>query len=98
MARISKLLLVAVLISSGVLAGDGAQQANGSDEAKQSDQSCDAPYTQTDLTICAGRDVAAADKKMNDLYQKQMKHLQSTRAKALLRDSQRAWLKYRDAS
>jgi uncharacterized protein YecT (DUF1311 family) len=50
---------------------------------------------QPELNICANRRLNHADSEMNQLYTEQMHYL-STKSKKRLRDSQRAWVIYRD--
>ncbi len=51
--------------------------------------------TQTGMNICAAADAAAADKKLNLLYQ-QLTAKAEANEKTALRDAQRAWVAYRD--
>ncbi len=75
--------------------------------AQQPQPDCKEPQTQTDMTICAGQDLADADKALNAQYQLTRKALKERDAgastpnlkggeEALLK-AQRAWLGYRDA-
>lgn len=74
--------------------------------AQEPQPNCKDPQTQTDMTICAGRDLADADKALNAQYQVTRKTLKERDAgasvelrggeEALLK-AQRAWLAYRDA-
>ncbi len=74
--------------------------------AQEPQPNCKDPQTQTDMTICAGRDLADADKALNAQYQVTRKALKERDAgasvelrggeEALLK-AQRAWLAYRDA-
>jgi uncharacterized protein YecT (DUF1311 family) len=57
----------------------------------------DKASSQADMNGCSYANYEAADKKMNALYQRQMERL-SKGSQRTLRDSQRAWLKYRDAA
>ncbi|MEZ5712235.1 MAG: lysozyme inhibitor LprI family protein [Sphingobium sp.] len=70
---------------------------------------CDDPQTQTDMTICAGKDYAAADEELNAQWAitaKHMKEYDNTLDRShdtrpgyfeTLLKAQRAWLSYRDA-
>ncbi len=49
------------------------------------------------LKICAAAEFRAADKALNIAYQAARKEAPDDKARALLLDAQRAWLKYRDA-
>lgn len=59
---------------------------------------CKDPQTQSDMTICAGRDYQKADKSLNASYSKIRERLADDEPvrKALL-EAQRAWIKFRDA-
>ena len=61
---------------------------------KQADP-CANPQTQTEMNICAGNAYKAADKVLNDVYQKLVAKLDDEE-KAQLKEAQNAWLKYRD--
>lgn len=74
--------------------------------AQQSQPDCKDPQTQADMTICAGRDLADADKALNLQYQATRKALKEREADVsaefkggedALVKAQRAWLSYRDA-
>lgn len=75
--------------------------------AAQDEPDCKAPETQTDMTICAGKDYEKADKQLNAEYQKLRKAL-TARDKTADADgkgatealvaAQRAWVAFRDAN
>jgi uncharacterized protein YecT (DUF1311 family) len=74
--------------------------------AQEPQPNCKDPQTQTDMTICAGRDLADADKALNTQYQLTRKALKARDADAspefkggeeALVKAQRAWIAYRDA-
>jgi len=74
--------------------------------AQQPQPDCKEPQTQADMTICAGRDLADADKALNAQYQVTRKALKERDAGAsaelkggeeAMVKAQRAWLAYRDA-
>ncbi|TNM62792.1 lysozyme inhibitor LprI family protein [Aliirhizobium smilacinae] len=75
--------------------------------AQQPTPDCKEPQTQTDMTICAGQDLADADKALNAQYQATRKLLKKRDAEASMPDlkggdealvkAQRAWIGYRDA-
>ena len=69
---------------------------------------CADPDTQTDMTLCAGRDYKAADAALNAQWKITYAKMKAWDAEGLsndgrpghapvLLDGQRAWLKYRDA-
>jgi uncharacterized protein YecT (DUF1311 family) len=70
----------------------------GGEEASAADDPCDLKAVNTlDVQACAAARHAVADKKMNDLYSKLMRMLATSQpSKERLRDSQRAWLVFRD--
>ena len=51
---------------------------------------------QSDFNLCAQKESEAADAELNRVYQAVLK-LGSPEAKRLVREAQRAWLRYRDA-
>ncbi len=74
--------------------------------AQQPQPDCKEPQTQADMTICAGQDLADADKALNAQYQVTRNVLKERDAGAsaelkggveALVKAQRAWLAYRDA-
>ncbi|MBW9086335.1 DUF1311 domain-containing protein [Rhizobium wenxiniae] len=74
--------------------------------AQQVQPDCEEPQTQADMTICAGQDLADADKALNAQYQVTRRVLKERDADAstelkggveALVKAQRAWLAYRDA-
>lgn len=74
--------------------------------AQQPQPDCKEPQTQADMTICAGQDLADADKALNAQYQVTRRVLKERDADAstelkggveALVKAQRAWLAYRDA-
>ena len=60
-----------------------------------SEMKCVEGGNQPQLNFCAADAFKKADKEMNDLYKEQMTHLKATH-KARLRESQRAWVVFRD--
>lgn len=59
---------------------------------------CRNPYTTVDMIECAGRDLDAVDKKLNDVYRKLTAAVRDDKtAMDLLRDAQRKWIAFRDA-
>jgi len=58
--------------------------------------SCDDAVTTVQMIDCAAADLSAADARLNAVYQKARAGRDDI-AKTLLRDAQRAWIKYRDA-
>jgi uncharacterized protein YecT (DUF1311 family) len=57
---------------------------------------CNHAMTQMDMNLCADNDYQAADKKLNAAYRKAMAG-EDTHGRDLLRQSERAWIAYRDA-
>lgn len=52
----------------------------------------------SDMRVCAWYKYFQADVRLNDSYRQAMNWLQEPSAKDALRDAQRAWVSYRDAS
>lgn len=87
-------LAIGLLISALLLSPQAARAA----------APCDAPETQTQMNECAGADYEAADKALNDAYREILADLRKTDEEqpdwglaAAFRDSQRAWLPFRDS-
>jgi len=57
---------------------------------------CDNASTTVEMIQCADADYKSADKLLNDAYRQRRENLDKTGEK-LLRDAQRAWIKFRDA-
>jgi uncharacterized protein YecT (DUF1311 family) len=93
MKRLLIILLVACLPMIVVRADDSDATV-----AKHSFSQCDAAGgTQSELNACSAEDMQDADRKMNQLYAILIKRLSKT-SMSRLRDSQRAWLKFRDSA
>jgi len=58
---------------------------------------CANPQTQSEMNMCAGEDFKAADAVLNQVYQQLVAKLDDEE-KALLKDAENAWLKYRDTN
>ncbi|MYM42201.1 lysozyme inhibitor LprI family protein [Duganella qianjiadongensis] len=58
---------------------------------------CEAPKTQVEMTECARQDYAEQDRKLNIAYAEYRVRLRESQKKQL-KDAQRAWIKFRDAS
>ncbi len=63
--------------------------------AEPKPKNCDA--NMLSLKICAAAEFRQADKALNTAYQAARKEMPDDKARALLLDAQRVWLKYRDA-
>ncbi|WP_319497266.1 lysozyme inhibitor LprI family protein [uncultured Cohaesibacter sp.] len=57
---------------------------------------CQNPVTTVDMSECAAIAYQKADEELNDVYQ-QLRSMLDEPGKLLLRDTQRAWIPYRDA-
>ena len=57
---------------------------------------CQNPVTTADMSQCAAIDYQKADEELNAVYQ-QLRSMLDEPGKLLLRDTQRAWIPYRDA-
>lgn len=60
-------------------------------------ESCQDPQTTAEMRDCAAADYQRVDRELNDVYQKLLKVLDDE-GQHKLRESQRAWVKYRDAN
>lgn len=81
------------MIISGLFAMSGTTISTA---APEGGRDCNEPETTADMVICLGRDYAAADHQLNQVYQKEMAALDGL-GKRLLRDAQRKWIGFRDA-
>ncbi|MDA0703234.1 MAG: lysozyme inhibitor LprI family protein [Proteobacteria bacterium] len=75
-----------------------------SPQAARAAAPCDAPETQVQMNECAGADYKAADKALNEAYREILADLRKTDEEQpdwgladAFRDSQRAWLPFRDS-
>lgn len=59
---------------------------------------CHRNGTQTEMNICASEAYQKANTQMWQLYQKKMDYLRSDYSRARLKEAQRLWMQYRDAS
>ncbi|GAA3871500.1 lysozyme inhibitor LprI family protein [Celeribacter arenosi] len=68
--------------------------------ASGQERDCDNAQTQTDMNICAGLALDAADAELNATYQDVMADLKTNQpgVALALRDAQRAWIPFRDAA
>jgi uncharacterized protein YecT (DUF1311 family) len=87
---------------SAVLAATGlAALLAGANHAVQSDDpfkatDCSKAQAQVELNYCANRDFEAADRRLNAIYQKQMRGLAAD-SRVLLRAAEKNWLAFRDS-
>lgn len=59
---------------------------------------CANPKNTVEMGACAERELTAADKRLNDAYQRLMQdERRDENARKLLRDAQRKWIPFRDA-
>lgn len=63
-----------------------------------SEGDCLSAETQTDMNICSAKSFEEADKKLNEVYNKGLAILETKVAQEPFRETQRAWLAYRDAN
>jgi uncharacterized protein YecT (DUF1311 family) len=90
-----RLLLVTQLLAPLMLVH--ADTTDEAAEAKRLRGDCVEGGNQGELNACATADFYDADLEMNELYKTQFNRLHGP-AKLRLRDSQRAWIKFRDAA
>lgn len=84
-----KLLAITLLATSlAVFAQDSEQYRTCIGKAK----------TQADMSVCASKEAARADSKLNEIYQKVLSRAaDQTDAVPKIKASERAWIAYRDA-
>ncbi|MGL5065801.1 MAG: lysozyme inhibitor LprI family protein [Microcoleus sp.] len=58
---------------------------------------CKSPQTTVDMNLCATQEFQAADKKLNQVYQK-LKPMLNSKQQQRLTAAQRTWVKFRDES
>lgn len=97
-------LIGAALATAGVMGAVGTAQAADApglaqqilaQPAEPRPKDCDA--NMLSLKICAAAEFRQADKALNTAYQAARKEMPDDKARALLLDAQRLWLKYRDS-
>jgi uncharacterized protein YecT (DUF1311 family) len=59
--------------------------------------SCNDAQTQSQMNVCASTSAANADKKLNLIYQQIQSRLNNFQQKKSLTETQRIWIKFRDA-
>jgi uncharacterized protein YecT (DUF1311 family) len=59
-------------------------------------QDCNSATNQRDINQCAQANFESADRALNDVYHRVMDELPDQGAKDQLRDSERAWISFRD--
>ena len=84
----------AIVASIIVVAGAGAVFA--AEKALYRTEDCSRMQVQMELNQCAGDNAEAADKALNVAYQKLLKESHDAKAQASLKQSERAWVAYRD--
>ena len=78
---------IAVISSSACHARDGASYPT---------QDCNKANTQLELNQCAQANFESADRKLNEVYHQAMDAAGDESSRAQLRESERAWLTFRD--
>lgn len=89
---------VATLISLGTTApamADATTDVTGVHVAQR--PNCKNPQTQAEMNACAGLSYQAADRRLNQVYQRLLPKLTSSRRQKLI-TAQQAWIKFRDSS
>ena len=66
-------------------------------QGKKKVDPCANAQTQTEMTICAGKEYKAADVVLNQVY-RQLVAMLDEEEKSQLKEAQTAWLKYRDTN
>jgi uncharacterized protein YecT (DUF1311 family) len=90
-------ILVAIAFPANSLAWSNPKEPNTNRSIVRVAQKldCSRAVTQQDLNECAARDAKAADRKLNQVYQRLLAK-QSGSQRAKLIDAQLAWIKFRD--
>lgn len=88
--------MAALAVALGLaMAGSGLVMAG---PAQAQTINCADPKNTVEMGACAERELTAADKRLNDAYQRLMKdERRDENARKLLRDAQRKWIPFRDA-
>lgn len=84
--KVAAVVALLVVLTGGYASGQG----------KKPDP-CANAQTQAEMNICAGKEYQAADKALNQTYQRLVSMLNGDE-KLQLKGAQNAWLKYRDAN
>lgn len=84
-----------LILLIAALAPCGASAAGKSDDPFK-DIDCKKAQVQLELDYCAGKDLEAADKKLNEVYRKLMAG-NDAKSQALLKTAEKNWLAYRDS-
>lgn len=85
-----------VLLGIFLVFGSAGMADESSGPTSNLDVDCSSPSNTIEMQYCSSHSYDEADKEMNDLYQQQMHTLTTEKSKQRLRDSQRAWLVFRD--
>ena len=88
------ILLLAV---AGEIVGSGLMESFKPGIAGAQNLNCQKAQTQSELNQCADLIARDADQKLNQVYQ-QLRKNRGTELDTLLVESEKAWIKYRDAS
>jgi uncharacterized protein YecT (DUF1311 family) len=93
--KVIKTTLALIVATAALSVTIKADQTAEESRLKDAQESCKPAGSQQELNACAAADYYKADLEMNRLYSTQMARL-SEPEKSRLRDSQRAWIVFRD--
>ena len=84
-------VLCSMLISSII-------QASAAGQSHQKQDPCANAQTTAEIAECAGKEYKKADSELNKVYRQLMEKLDDPGHKSALKESEVAWLKYRDSN
>lgn len=84
--------------SSSLLTQSKPLPATSSSPQVPEQPNCNEPQTQAEINACASSLAVAADKQLNQVYQKLVGTLKNTQREKLLVDAQLQWIKFRDTN
>lgn len=94
-------LWIAGLISASVLCTHALVSAqnppSGNNQPINIKVDCRNPKTQFDMNLCASQSARAADRQLNQTYQKAIAKFKGTPQEKQLVEAQASWIKFRDA-
>jgi uncharacterized protein YecT (DUF1311 family) len=73
-----------------------ASGAAGADAPLYKTRDCDKEMVQTDMNMCAGANLEAANAELNHVYRKAMSQQADQKSKDELKDAEGSWISYRD--
>lgn len=80
------------------LAQSTSAQATPERQPVPRESKCKSPQTQAEINSCASLFAKAANKRLNQVYQKLRSKLKGSQQEQLLIDSEQAWIRFRDTN